>query len=761
MHFDSHALQGQAHHFMPKHLQALMDKAQAAMNSGAFEAPEGVARRTFLKVSAASGFALGAFPLVAGAQGSAASTAPAGLKPFEQPSAFVRIDADGTVTVTINRLDFGQGVQTGLPMILAEELDADWSKVRSVHGDASAAYADPVSGIHITGGSNSIKNSYTQYRELGARARAMLVSAAAAQWGVDASALRTSNGFVVGPGGKKLGYGALAEAAMKQPVPEKVTLKDPRQFRLIGKPTGRLDAKAKSSGQQDYGIDVHLPGMLTAVVARPPVFGARVKSLDDSAARAIKGVKAVLRVPTDRGGEGVAIVADGYWPAKQGRDALKVEWDTSAVEKPDTTRLLAQYRELATKPGNVAMQADMAPLAGAAHKISAEFIFPYLAHAPMEPLNCTVKLDGDKAELWMGTQMPGLDAMAAAKTLGLQPQNIQVHMQMAGGGFGRRAIPTSDYVVEACGVAKAVRTAGITAPVRTLWSREDDIKGGYYRPMHVHRAEIGFDAQGKILAWNHTIVGQSIAKGSRFEAFMIKNGIDATAIEGMKEPYDLPMKLSVHHPDVNVPVLWWRSVGSTHTAYVMETLIDEVARASKQDPVAYRMALMGDKHPRHKAALQLAVAQSGYGKKKLAAGRAWGVAVHESFESVVAYVVEASVKDGTPRLHSITAGVHCNLAVNPKSVEAQVQGAALMGLGMCLPGAAITLKDGVVEQSNFGDYAVPRITDMPQVTVHIVPSADPPKGMGEPGLPPLAPAFANAIAQLTGKTPRELPFKLV
>ena len=575
-----------------------------------------------------------------------------------------------------------------------------------------------------------------------------------------ASALRTSNGFVVGPGGKKLGYGALAEAAMKQPVPEKVTLKDPKQFRLIGKPTGRLDAKAKSSGQQDYGIDVRLPGMLTAVVARPPVFGAKLKSLDDSAAKAIKGVKAVLRVPTDRGGEGVAIVADGYWPAKQGRDALKVEWDTSAVGKPDTTALLAQYRELATKPGNVAMQADMAPLAGAAHKISAEFVFPYLAHAPMEPLNCTVKLDGDKAELWMGTQMPGLDAMAAAKTLGLQPQNVKVNTQMAGGGFGRRAIPTSDYVVEACGVAKAARTAGITAPVRTLWSREDDIKGGYYRPMHVHRAEIGFDAQGKILAWDHTIVGQSITKGSPFEAFMVKNGIDATAIEGMKEPYDLPMKLSVHHPDVNVPVLWWRSVGSTHTAYVMETLIDEVARATKQDPVAYRMALMGDKHPRHKAALQLAVAQSGYGKKKLAAGRAWGVAVHESFESVVAYVVEASVKDGTPKLHSITAGVHCNLVVNPKSVEAQVQGAALMGLSMCLPGAAITLKDGVVEQSNFGDFAVPRITDMPQVTVHIVPSADPPKGMGEPGLPPLAPAFANAVARLTGKTPRELPFKL-
>jgi isoquinoline 1-oxidoreductase beta subunit len=330
---------------------------------------------------------------------------------------------------------------------------------------------------------------------------------------------------------------------------------------------------------------------------------------------------------------------------------------------------------------------------------------------------------------------------------------------MAGGGFGRRAIPTSDYVVEACHVAKAARAAGLNAPVRTLWSREDDIKGGSYRPMHVHRAEIGFDEKGNILAWDHVIVGQSILKGSPFEAFMVKDGIDATMVEGMKEPYDVPMRLSVHHPQVNVPVLWWRSVGSTHTAYAMETLLDEVARATKQDPVAYRMKLMGDKHPRHKAALQLAVDNSGYGKRKLAAGRAWGVAVHESFESVVAYVVEASVVKGAPKLHNVTAGVHCNLAVNPSSVEAQVQGAALMGLSMCLPGAAITLKDGVVEQSNFGDFMVPRITDMPQIAVHIVPSAEPPTGMGEPGLPPLAPAFANAIARLTGSTPRELPFK--
>ncbi|MDB4906915.1 MAG: xanthine dehydrogenase family protein molybdopterin-binding subunit [Gemmatimonadetes bacterium] len=713
-------------------------------------------RRTFLKVATASGFALGAFPLAILAQGTPPA---AGLKATEQPSAFVRITPDGIVTVTINRLDFGQGVQTGLPMILAEELDADWSKVRSEHGNANPAYVDPAFGMHLTGGSASIKNSYTQYRELGARTRAMLVSAAATQWNVDAGTLRTENGDVVGAGGKKLGYGELAEAAMKLPVPEKVALKDPKQFRIIGKPTGRIDARAKSSGQQRYGIDVRLPGMLTAVVARPPVFAAKLKSVDDSAAKAVKGVKAVLRVPVDRGGEGVAVVADGYWAAKQGRDALKLEWDTAGVEKADSARLLASYRELAGKLGAIKYNADVSKLASAPKKISAEYTFPYLAHAPMEPLNCTVAFTGSAAELWMGTQMPGLDAFAASNVLGVAPQAIKVNTQMAGGGFGRRAIPTSDYVVEACEVAKAARAAGLDAPVRTLWSREDDIKGGYYRPMHLHRAEIGFDEQGNILAWDHVIVGQSILKGTPFESFMVRDGIDSTMVEGMKEPYDVPMRLSVHHPQVNVPVLWWRSVGSTHTAYAMETLLDEVARATGQDPVAYRLKLMGDKHPRHKAALQLAVDHSGYGKRALAPGRAWGVAVHESFQSVVAYVVEASMDKGTPRLHRVTAGVHCNLAVNPTSVEAQVQGAAVMGLSMCLPGAAITLKDGVVEQGNFGDFTVPRITDMPQITVHIVPSAEPPTGIGEPGLPPLAPAFANAVAKLTGKTPRDLPFK--
>jgi isoquinoline 1-oxidoreductase beta subunit len=734
---------------MPRALQRLLTRGQP-------DEATTLPRRSFLKLAGAGGLALGAFPHLAMAQANDAGA----LKPTQQPSAFVHIAPNGEVTVTINRLEFGQGVQTALPMILAEELDADWSLVRSRNGSNDAAYHDPLFGIHLTGGSNSIKNSFTQYRELGARARAMLLCAAAARWNVDVATLRTQAGTVLGPGGLSLSYGELAEAAMALPVPEKVTLKDPKDFRLIGRPTTRLDARAKSSGRQDFGIDVRLPGQLTAVVARPPVFGARLASVDDSAARAVKGVKAVLRVPLDRGAEGVAVVAEGYWPAKQGRDALKLQWDTAAVEKVDSERQLAQYRELAGRPGARHFDADMAPLATAPRKLEAEFVFPYLAHAPMEPLNCTVAFTEGRAELWTGSQCPGLDAAAVARVFGIKPEQVKVNVQMAGGGFGRRFSSTSDFVVETCEIAKAARAAGLNAPVRTLWSREDDMRGGYYRPMHLHRARIGFDERGKVLAWDHVIVGQSVTAGSVFEQFQVKNGIDATATEGMRDPYPLPMRLTVHHPKLNVPVLWWRSVGSTHTAFVMETLIDEIARSTKQDPVAYRMQLWGDKHPRHRAALQLAVDKSGYGKKRLPAGRAWGVAVHESFSTVVAYVVEASMKQDRPVLQRVTAGVHCNLAVNPRTVEAQAQGAAVMGLSMCLPGAAITLKDGQVQQSNFGDFTVARITDMPQFDVHIVPSADAPTGMGEPGLPPLAPAFANAIARLTGKPLRQLPFNL-
>ncbi|CAN1600808.1 molybdopterin cofactor-binding domain-containing protein [Pseudomonas mediterranea] len=715
-------------------------------------------RRNFLKIVGIGGLALGAFPHMALAQQTSDNAQ--ALKPTQQPSAFVQIAPNGEVTVTINRLEFGQGVQTGLPMILAEELDADWNLVRTRNGSNDAAYQDPSFGMHITGGSNSIKNSYTQYRELGARARAMLLAAAAVRWNVEVASLSTQAGMVLGPQGRKASYGELAEAAMAMPVPETITLKDPKDFRIIGQATTRIDAKAKSSGRQDFGIDMHLPGQLTAVVARPPVFGARIASLDDSAARATQGVKVVLRVPLDGGAEGVAVIADGYWQAKTGRDALKLQWDTSTVEKVDSEKQLAQYRDLAQQPGPLHFDADMTPLATAPHQLEAEFLFPYLAHAPMEPLNCTVQVSGDRAQLWVGTQFPGGDGVAAARVLNLKPEQVQVNVQTAGGGFGRRGVPSGDFVVLACEVAKAARTAGLDAPIRTLWSREDDIKGGYYRPMHLHRARIGFDDNGNVLAWDHVLVGQSILADTMFSA-RLKNGIDPTATEGLRNPYPLPMRLTVHHPKLNVPVLWWRSVGSTHTAFVMETLIDEIARTTRQDPVAYRMKLFADQSPRHRAALQLAVDKSGYGKAQLPEGRAWGVAVHESFSSVVAYVVQASVQNGRPVLHQVTAGVHCNLAVNPRSVEAQVQGAALMGLSMCLPGGAVTLKDGVVQQSNFADFSVPRITDTPEFSIHIVPSADPPTGMGEPGLPALAPAFANAVASLTGKPLRQLPFTLV
>ncbi|WP_230409590.1 xanthine dehydrogenase family protein molybdopterin-binding subunit [Undibacterium fentianense] len=718
-------------------------------------------RRNFLKISTAAGFALGVFPVFAN-QSKSENKA---LKAHEQPIAFLRIASDGMVTVTINRLEFGQGVNTALPMLLAEELDADWSRVNMVHGNAHPAYADPMFGMHITGGSGSIKHSFLQYRELGARARAMFIAAAANRWQVDPTSLRTDRSKVIAADGRLLSYAELVDAAMKLEVPTHVQLKKPAEFRIIGRPIGRINARDIAIGQQQYGIDVRLPGMLTAVIAHPPVFGAKLTSYDDSAAKKIQGVRAILKIAVDRGGEGLAIVADGFWQAKQARAALQIEWDSSHVEKVDSKRQLEQYRKLSKQAGNQHFKQEdavIAKLANAPKRIHAEYYFPYLAHAPMEPLNCTVQLHASRnqAELWVGTQMPGIETMAAAQALGITADAVQLHVQMAGGGFGRRAVPTCDYVTESCHVAKAAQAIGIQAPIRTIWSREDDIRGGYYRPMHVHRAEIGYDDKAQIQAWDHTIVGQSIVAGTPFEGFLIKDGIDSTAIEGMRDPYPIPMRLTVHHPKVNVPVLWWRSVGSTHTAYVMETLIDEIARSVKIDPVAYRMQQFGDRHPRHSTALQLAVEKSGYKKRRLPKGHAWGVAVHESFETVVAYVVTASVKDGKAVMHTATAAVHCNFAVNPKTIEAQIQGAALMGLGMCLENAAITLKDGEVQQNNFGEYAVARMTDMPRMSVHIVPSAEPPTGIGEPGLPPIAPAFANAIAQITGKVQRSLPFDL-
>ncbi len=734
------------------------------------EAPEspaapgegGLGRRVFLKLGLAAGFALYAAP--GGAQdasvGGSAPGAPEPLKPFQQPSAFVAIDADGIVTVTIGKIDFGQGVQTALPMLVAEEMDADWSKVRCELAPAGEAYKDPFFHIQMVGGSTSIKASWQQYREIGARMRAMLVAAAAKQLNTPAAQLRTESGSVVTPDGRRLGYGALAQAAFAEPVPASVALKDPSQFKLIGKPVNRLDARAKSSGRQDFGIDLQLPGQRTVVMVHPPVFGGRVARFDAAPALAVPGVEEVLQVPLSGGATGLAIVANGFWPARKARELVKVEWDLSGVERVDSAAQLAQFRALARQPGIAVQRADTAALTAkpAPALITAEFTFPYLAHTPMEPLNCTIDFRGDRCTVWVGSQFQTVDQAQVAGVLGLKPEQVALHTMTAGGGFGRRATPTSDYVVEAAQVAKARHAAGKTGPVKMIWTREDDVRGGYYRPTHLHRVEIAHDRQGGVLAWKHVIVGQSITMGTPFADFMVKNGADATMTEGVAESaYPFPIALEVHHPKANVPVLWWRSVGHTHTAFVMETLVDELARAGKLDPVAYRRQLLA-KHARHLAALDLAVAKSGYGKATLAKGRAWGVAVHESFNTVVAYVVEVSMKGGRPVLHRVTAGVHCNLAVNPRTIEAQVQGALVMGIGMTLPGAAITLKNGEVEQSNWHDYRVPIHVDAPPVDLHIVPSADPPTGMGECGVPPIAPAIANAVAALTGKRWRSLPF---
>jgi isoquinoline 1-oxidoreductase beta subunit len=722
----------------------------------------GTSRRGFLKAGAvASGGLVLGFMLP---QGGRLARAAEGKSTVYAPNAFLRVAPDNSVTVIVNRLEFGQGVHTSLPMVIADELDADWAQMRAELAPAGEPYKDPAFGMQITGGSGTIAHSFTQYREIGARARAMLVAAAAEQWKLKPEQCRTAKGFVYGPAGQKATYGALADAAMKQPVPQAVTLKDAKQFRYIGKPMKRLDARAKSTGRQQFGLDFKPADgkLVVAVVAHPPVFGGKVAKFDAAKAKAIRGVLEVVEIPVDRGGRGVAVIAEGYWPAKQGRDALDIQWNLDGLAKADSAAQLAEFTDLSKTPGAVARTAEAPAVASAAKRISAVYEFPYLAHAPMEPINCTVDLKDDSCTLWVGSQFQTGDQAAAAATAGLKPEQVTLHTMMAGGGFGRRAVPTSDFVVEAVNIAKAWKAAGHSGPVKMIWSREDDIKGGYYRPSHVHRAEIGLDAQGKILAWDHVIVGQSIAAGTPFEGFMIQKGVDSTMVEGMGAPYDVPMNLSAHIAKANVPVLWWRSVGSTHTAFVMETLVDEAAHAAGVDPVAYRKQLIDKKHARHLAALDLAVAKSGYGKKTLPKGRAWGVAVHESFGTVVAYVVEASIgKDGTPKLHKAVAAVHCNLAVNPLSIEAQIQGAALMALGTTLPGAAITLKDGMVEQQNFGDYTVARMNDMPQIEVHIVPSNDPPTGLGEPGLPPLAPAFANALFKLTGKRLRKLPFDLV
>lgn len=713
---------------------------------------ENPARRQFLQVAAIAGggFAIGFSNLAR------AAAAGAGSADFV-PNAFVRIGGDSSVTVLIKHLEMGQGVSTGLPTLVAEELDADWAQIRFEGAPANASLYNnllwgPAQG---TGGSTAIANSYEQLRKAGATARAMLVAAAADEWKVPADSITVSKGVVAHKAtNRKASFGQLAAKAATQPVPADVKLKDPKDFQYIGKRVARKDSKPKTNGSAQFTIDVKLPGMLTAVVAHSPLFGGKVKSFDATKAKAIKGVVEVVQVPS-----GVAVLANDFWAAKQGRDALTVVWDDSVANKLGSAEILAQYKELAQKPGLVARKdgdADKA-LAGAAKKLEATFEFPYLAHAAMEPLDCVVKLDKDSCEIWNGEQLQTPDQFAVAKLTGLKPEQIKLNMLYAGGSFGRRANPQADYILEAVSIAKAINGR---VPVKMIWTREDDMRAGFYRPAYFHRIAAGLDAQGNLIGWQHRIVGQSILAGTMFEGMMVKDGVDGTSVEGASNlPYQIPnMLVDLHTPKIGVPVLWWRSVGSTHTAFSTETFIDELAAAAGKDAVEFRRALLA-KHPRHLGVLNLAAQKAGWGKP-LAKGKGRGIAVHESFNTVVAQVAEVSVKpDGTLRVDRVVCAVDCGVAVNPDVITAQMEGGIGFGLSAALYGA-ITLKEGRVEQSNFHEYRPLRINEMPKVEVHIVASSEKPTGVGEPGVPLIAPAVANAIFSATGKRLRNLPLKL-
>jgi isoquinoline 1-oxidoreductase subunit beta len=665
------------------------------------------------------------------------------------PNAFLRIGADDSITVMLAHSEMGQGIWTTLPMLIADELDADWSKIKVEHAPAAPAYVHTAYGIQITGGSSTTWSEFERYRQAGALTRALLLQAAAKQWKVPVDGLRTENGYVIN-GTQKLSYGQLVDTASTLETPKNVTLKKPEQWKFIGKPTKRLDSADKINGTAKFGQDVQFDGLKIAMVARAPVFGTKLKSYDDSATRKIPGVIKVVKVPT-----GAAVIAENYWAAKQGREALKLVWDEAGHDRPDTAQLLKQYQALSQKPGVQAAKAGDIASAGklAKQTLTAEYVLPFLSHAPMEPLNCAVKISGDGCDIWTGTQMQTTDQAAAAKILGVKPEQVKIHTQFLGGGFGRRANPRADFVSEAVEVAKA---AGL--PVKTVWSREDDVKGGFYRPMFVHRASIALDAQGKPLAWQHTLVGQSIIKGTPFEGVMIKDGIDATSVEGVADsPYvkgTANHQVHLHSVQSDIPVLWWRSVGHSHSGFVMESLIDELAHAAGQEPLAYRRQLLKD-HPRHLAALNLAADKASWGKP-LPAGVFRGIAVHESFGSYVAQVAEVSVKEGEVKVHRVVVAIDCGLAVNPDGVQAQMESSVAYALGAALS-SEISFKDGQVVQSNFHDYQVLRMKDMPKVEVHIVKSSEKMGGVGEPGVPPLAPAVANAVFAATGKRIRRLP----
>lgn len=693
-------------------------------------------RRDFL---AASGLVIGlALPM-----GRAAAAA-TGNAPF-QPNAFVRIAADDTVTVIIKHVEFGQGPSTGLTTILADELDADWAQMRMAFSPANdPLYKNLAFGTMGTGGSTAMANSWMQMRTAGAAARAMLVEAAAKRWGVPAADIKVSKGVVSHGTHHRARFGELAADAAVLPVPAAPKLKTHAQFTLIGTDLPKLDTRAKTDGSAKFTMDIAVPGMLHSAILHPPAFGATVKTVDDSAARALPGVVAVKAIP-----QGVVVYAKDSFAAIKGRNALKVEWDLTKAETRSSDDLFRTYAQAVQAPGKEALKVgDVdAALKGAAKTIDATYFFPFLVHAPMEPLDALIERNGDRANLYMGSQFQVGETRAVAKALGIPFENMTLKQQFAGGSFGRRAQPGSDFAVEAGTIAANAPSSA----VKHVWTRENDIRGGRYRPITVHRLRGGIDAKGDIIGWDQRVA---------IQPFVATPGdaIDDGMYEGCgPDDYSFAnARIGVAKMANGVPTLWWRSVGHTHTAYASEAFLDDLFALSGRDPVAGRLALLKD--ARAKAVLNRVAEIAKWGGA-VPAGRARGVAFHKSFGSYVAQIAEVSKgADGLPKVHKIWCAVDCGTPINPNVIRAQMESGIGYGLGHALYAELVLGEGGRVAQGNFDGYRSLRINEMPAVEVSIIKSTENPTGVGEPGLPPVAPAVANAWRKLTGRSVRRLPF---
>ncbi len=716
------------------------------------EAVQPTRRQFLIGTAAAAGLAIG-YRLIAAQPAMAQSASAAAVaNPFQ---AYVEITPENKVVIHSSQFEMGQGSYFGIATLVMEELDGDWAQVDVVGGAGNPAlYGNLAWGgaMQGTGGSTSMTSSWERYRKAGAAARTMLVAAAAKNWNVPADEITVAGGVVSGTG-KRATFGELARAAAEMPVPNDVELKPRDKWTKIGAhDLKRYDSHDKTNGTQAYTIDLKLDGLVTAVMIHPPKFGAEVESFNAGKAKALDGVVDVVQTP-----RGIAVIGTNMWTALKGRDLVEVKWNEANAENRGTAEIIAEYNKAADGQGAATARndGDVDGALASAHKvIEGHYEFPYLVHASIEPLNAVARVNDDGTiDVWGGHQMPDIYQAAAALVGGTTPDKVKLHVMKTGGSFGRRAVSDADLVVEAVATARAL---GPGKPVKVQWTRENDMRGGRYRPAYVHAIKAGLDKDGRIVGLYDHIVGQSIMNGSPFAA-MIKDGVDPTSVEGASDlPYAIPnLKVDLTTSDVKIPVLWWRSVGSTHTAYVMETFIDELAAAANRDQVEFRLSMLED-HPRHAAVLKLAAEKADWGKP-LPEGHFRGVALHESFSTFVAEVVEITYKGGSDfTVDRVVCAVDCGTAINPDQIRAQMEGGIGFGLGAILQ-EELTLTGGVVDQENYDTYTPLRIGQMPRVEVHIVPSEEPPTGVGEPGVPPIGPAVANALRAATGKTIRKLP----